>query len=176
VKEDTNMTPSEQDKLLHKLLHPSNFTRSQLEHTDIFLTTHPKGRCDGEYCTVHNRSDHSMRKFPQLWRGDRGFMERTCTHGIGHPDPDEISSISKVHGCDGCCAPMTKGDIMKTAQQEIVHDMGALQERTEIVEFLLSEKGRDIVLGLWKDDVTVFDAITQAITERDKQTGENNGK
>jgi hypothetical protein len=34
-------------------------------------------------------------------------MERKCTHGIGHPDPDEIRIINGeddgVHGCDGCC-------------------------------------------------------------------------
>ena len=37
-------------------------------------------------------------------------MERVCTHGIGHPDPDHIAFLPKdkcrwesVHGCDGCC-------------------------------------------------------------------------
>lgn len=30
------------------------------------------------------------------------MMERMCPHGIGHPDPDEIT-LDVVHGCDGCC-------------------------------------------------------------------------
>jgi hypothetical protein len=34
-------------------------------------------------------------------------MERKCTHGVGHPDPDEIRIINGeddgTHGCDGCC-------------------------------------------------------------------------
>jgi len=36
-------------------------------------------------------------------------MERTCTHGIGHPDPDEYKlhatggELELVHNCDGCC-------------------------------------------------------------------------
>ena len=77
-----------------------------LEHTDITLIVHEADRCMGEYCTVHNKSDHSMRSFPQHWRGDRGIMERTCPHGVGHPDPDSpwpANSSEWVHGCDFCC-------------------------------------------------------------------------
>jgi hypothetical protein len=48
-----------------------------------------------------------MRSFRQHWRGDRDMMERICTHGIGHPDPDDfrirMGFDSGVHGCDGCC-------------------------------------------------------------------------
>lgn len=74
-----------------------------MEHTELFfLTVHEEGTCAGEYCTIHNRSNHSMRSFPQHWRGDIGIMERRCPHGIGHPDPDEIKEHSG-HGCDGCC-------------------------------------------------------------------------
>jgi hypothetical protein len=85
---------------------------AQLEHTNVWLVTHPAGTCGGENCTVHNRSDHSMRAFRQLWRDDRGIMERLCPHGVGHPDPDEEDFWAKkygpdnymgVHGCDGCC-------------------------------------------------------------------------
>lgn len=53
------------------------------------------------------------------WRFDSGLMERICTHGIGHPDPDHMAHLQRlvsgriatqeyvdaeaVHGCDGCC-------------------------------------------------------------------------
>ena len=33
-------------------------------------------------------------------------MERTCPHGVGHPDPDSPwahDSHEWIHGCDGCC-------------------------------------------------------------------------
>lgn len=74
-----------------------------LEHTtNFFRYMHAADKCAGEFCTIHNRSDHSMRSFPQQWRGDAGFMERICPHGIGHPDPDEIE-VRLAHGCDGCC-------------------------------------------------------------------------
>lgn len=76
-----------------------------LEHTNIKLAhTHSAAKCSGRPCTIHNRSNHHMRHLPQHWRDDRGIMERTCEHGVGHPDPDEIASDT-IHGCDGCCTP-----------------------------------------------------------------------
>jgi hypothetical protein len=80
-----------------------------LENSDTVIYVHPEYSCKGEFCTIHNRSDHRMRSFPQHWRGDRGIMERVCPHGIGHPDPDEYKLLGEngwaeaVHGCDGCC-------------------------------------------------------------------------
>ena len=76
--------------------------RTQLEHSNVFLMGHNLRSCIGNYCTLHNRSDHHMRHMPQNWREDAGFMERICEHGVGHPDPDEINP-KVVHGCDGCC-------------------------------------------------------------------------
>ena len=39
------------------------------------------------------------------------LMERICSHGIGHPDPDSLAWMERngregygVHGCDGCCS------------------------------------------------------------------------
>lgn len=66
------------------------------------IYAHEATECAAEFCTVHKPSDHSMRSFRQHWRGDRGIMERICLHGIGHPDPDDLS-VDGVHGCDGCC-------------------------------------------------------------------------
>lgn len=71
---------------------------------------HDADQCSGEFCPIHNPSDHSMRDFPTHWRADRGVMERICPHGIGHPDPDDLAHLERtgrkgegVHGCDGCC-------------------------------------------------------------------------
>lgn len=82
----------------------------RLEHSgEIIYRVHDPAKCAGQPCTIHNRSDHSMRAFPQHWREDRGIMERTCPHGIGHPDPDSPwvrGSAEWVHGCcaERCCA------------------------------------------------------------------------
>ena len=79
----------------------------KLENSDVILRAHKEDVCFGEFCTIHNRSDHSMRSFPQHWRSDRAIMERICPHGVGHPDPDEykirLNKHEGVHGCDGCC-------------------------------------------------------------------------
>lgn len=82
--------------------------RNVLENTETVIWTHTKDRCiHPERCTIHHRTDHIMRNYPQYWRSDRGIMERICTHGIGHPDPDDITVILNpyegTHGCDGCC-------------------------------------------------------------------------
>lgn len=82
--------------------------RALLEHTDITIICHDEGSCLGDVCTLHKRSDHIMRSFPQHWRSDRGIMERTCPHGTGHPDPDSpwaSNSYEWVHGCChmACC-------------------------------------------------------------------------
>lgn len=68
--------------------------------------------CVGRGCSVHHPSRHHMRDWPRVWRSWHGYFERTCPHGIGHPDPDDanyLRSVGKydggVHGCDGCCGP-----------------------------------------------------------------------
>ena len=79
--------------------------KNKLEHSTEVLYTHPKEKCKGEICCIHNPSDHCMRSFTQHWRGDRGIIERICPHGVGHPDPDqEMPECEWVHGCDGCCS------------------------------------------------------------------------
>jgi hypothetical protein len=84
--------------------------RHQLEHSDeMLVNVHGPDRCVGEHCTVHNRSDHPLRAWPQHWRTDRSIMERLCPHGVGHPDPDNPwpnNDSRWLHGCDGCCATM----------------------------------------------------------------------
>lgn len=76
--------------------------KNYLEHRNIAVGTHSADKCAGEFCTIHNRSDHHMRHMKQEWRWDKGIMERICEHGIGHPDPDEINGDG-IHGCDLCC-------------------------------------------------------------------------
>lgn len=76
------------------------------------LKTHSPDKCAGEFCPIHNASDHHMREWPLNWREDTGVMERICPHGVGHPDPDDAAHNIRigrehltVHGCCGCCRP-----------------------------------------------------------------------
>lgn len=91
----------------------------------------PMDSCAGRPCVVHNPTEHHMRGWPLVWHNDRGIFERTCPHGIGHPDPDQFEFCEQartrwrpplnadilddpyprsnpyegtgIHGCDGCC-------------------------------------------------------------------------
>ena len=75
---------------------------------------HPAIACEGRPCVIHNPSNHGMGDWPLNWRGDRSLMERLCSCGVGHPDPDHmayeldrwgrVATINAgVHGCCGCC-------------------------------------------------------------------------
>lgn len=74
------------------------------------VNVHTQDQCSGEHCVIHNPSDHHMKDWPLHWRGDKKEMERTCPHGVGHPDPDDVAHQKRIrpkyvdgHGCDGCC-------------------------------------------------------------------------
>ena len=81
----------------------------------LLWSVHPRSEgCFSRGCVIHAPSDHCMRGFPTLWREDRGLMERVCSHGTGHPDPDDMSykktiltpenyHAEGIHGCCGCC-------------------------------------------------------------------------
>ena len=79
---------------------------------------HSRSSCQGKRphaCPWHAPSRHKMRTWPRVIRFEKyGLVERTCPHGIGHPDPDSLTFIGRyvaagpdpslgVHGCDGCC-------------------------------------------------------------------------
>ena len=75
----------------------------------LVLLTHEAGTCYGEFCTIHNPSEHHMIKWKQEWLGVENYMVRICPHGQAHPDPDEVNTkVPENHGCDGCCNPASQ--------------------------------------------------------------------
>lgn len=87
-------------------------------HDGRILETHGSDQCSGDFCCIHNPSEHPLSEAPLNWRSDRGLMERICEHGVGHPDPDDLAHKRRLHGDDfawgegihgccghGCCAP-----------------------------------------------------------------------
>lgn len=51
---------------------------------------------------------------PQWWNSEYEIMERECSHGVPHTDPDERAGY-EVHFCDGCCVEVIKGfDVIKS--------------------------------------------------------------
>ena len=87
------------------------------------VLVHDKKDCKGEYCCIHNPSNHIMKNWPTHWRDDRGLMERICKCGVGHPDPDDLAFKAKIfgkkfaeteaiHGCCGCCLIKNKRSLL----------------------------------------------------------------
>lgn len=96
---------------------------AQLEHSNTVLVCHDPADCAGRPCTLHNRTDHHMRHWRQHWRSDRLLMERICSHGVGHPDPDSFPGIDTVHGCDGCCALPKLDDELSSIERRALEDI-----------------------------------------------------
>lgn len=78
------------------------------------LKTHGLAQCEGNWCTMHNPSQHPLRGMPVIWRSDINLMMRVCNHGLVHPDPDDLAFKHRasgaawaercsMHQCDGCC-------------------------------------------------------------------------
>jgi len=83
------------------------------DDADVVWKVHKASVCVGDNCAIHNPSDHPLKDAKIAIRADafkHGLIERFCTHGIGHSDPDSVAFYAKqgthgmgVHGCDGCC-------------------------------------------------------------------------
>lgn len=59
------------------------------------IRTHGRGKCVGEYCTIHKPSTHHLlADFPQHWSA--GYVARVCPHGVEFVDPDEVR-VPKLH-------------------------------------------------------------------------------
>lgn len=78
---------------------------------DGWMRVHNRDACQGRGCAIHHPSGHHMRDWPTFWRDDRMVLERVCSHGVGHMDPDDAAyratrgDTDTTHGCDGCCRP-----------------------------------------------------------------------
>jgi hypothetical protein len=88
--------------------------KGKMKVTRAPLRVHAASQCAGEWCCIHNPSDHPLKDADMVIRLDRtrAPVERVCEHGTGHPDPDSLAFIISyygaseadgVHGCDGCC-------------------------------------------------------------------------
>jgi len=79
------------------------------------LMTHPEHACKGGHCCIHNPSDHPLRDAPMRWVARFKSIQRTCSHGVNHPDYDDflykirvgvsgvMLAVIGAHNCDGCC-------------------------------------------------------------------------
>lgn len=93
---------------------------------------HPPARCEGQGCPIHHPSEHHMADWPLHWRADTFVMERTCPHGIGHPDPDHLAYVKRVeakhkldcawHWNGPCsCGAATSKASLQSANTQAIH-------------------------------------------------------
>jgi hypothetical protein len=108
-------------------------TYSNLEHSKVSFRSHLEEDCTGEVCAFHKRTDHHMRKYKQFFRFGTGMMERVCSHGVGHPDPDDAKIVDGTHDgtheCDACCIRFATEEEYQNKMKEIKEN--ALQELQE---------------------------------------------
>jgi hypothetical protein len=82
----------------------------QTEMPDGRVLTHHNGNvCFGQYCPLHNPSDHSLREYPLDWDAKAGVMVRVLPDGGTEIDPDEYRLHSpekylyrNAAKCKGC--------------------------------------------------------------------------
>ena len=97
-----------------KLIENSRWSYDRFtDDSNVVWKVHKRSICAGDFCTIHNPSNHPLKDAEIAIRSDafkRGLVERFCEHGIGHSDPDSVAFFAKqgangmgVHGCDGCC-------------------------------------------------------------------------
>lgn len=73
------------------------------------MQAHAAGTCAGYWCTIHYNSPHHMVQWSQAWDSQHQRMLRTCSHGVQHPDPDDLFVHDDAfladhdYTCDGCC-------------------------------------------------------------------------
>ena len=89
----------------------------------VFMV-HTRWKCVLDWCCLHRPSEHGTRALPMLFRG--ATVDRLCTHGVEHPDPDAHAYLEFVgsegydtHGCDGCCGrEWTREDLVRESRDE----------------------------------------------------------
>jgi len=79
---------------------------AELENSDVVMSAHHPDTCVGTVCTLHKRTDHSMRGWEQSAHmvGSTIVMTRICPHGAPHTDPDDFF-IYDLALCIDCDAP-----------------------------------------------------------------------
>lgn len=76
--------------------------RTLLEPGTIVNVHHPM-LCEGEICTIHNMTEHSLRGCPQMFNNADRHMYRICPHMNFYLDPDERSVPRKYVEPDCDC-------------------------------------------------------------------------
>jgi hypothetical protein len=81
--------------------------KTELEGGVVINVHHPYA-CNGEPCTIHNRTLHGFRGFPQVFNNQDQAMYRICPHMNFWLDPDEIKRPAVYNQPDCLCEYMLR--------------------------------------------------------------------
>ena len=100
----TELTQSANKTPFIMLFEPTETTYMLENNSNVILeNVHKAAECVGDTCAIHKKTKHRMRGMPQVWRPDRGIIERLCEHGVGHVDPDSPFPKGYYEWIHGCC-------------------------------------------------------------------------
>lgn len=95
----------------------------------VLVNVHTAAECAGQWCCIHNPSNHHMALWPHHWDSFFKQMWRECPHEMHHPDPDDLTYTRSgndpgavalwLHNCDGCCQPPKTLRMPKEIEQQI---------------------------------------------------------
>lgn len=115
---------------------------------------------------IHRPMPGPWESWPTHWRGDRGIMERICTHGTGHPVAESwgyLPDYELIHGCCGCpCAP--KGDEVVERARDITAYISIGNSDDKLTQLEWSEYVHDVRSVL--NELLIHGFWTSGSTER----------
>lgn len=127
-----------------------------LEGGERLSRTHPANKCIGEFCTIHNMSDHPLRQFAQHWNG--AYMERIDL-GTGDiwADPDdphkpERPNAARCTVCDEVLYSRRVHDFISCSGGHVFVDGGTHYARRGADEWSHLEEITDWPVNLTKDE------------------------
>lgn len=75
-----------------------------LEGGQVLTGVHDEKACAGDKCPIHNVSFHNLVGMEQRWNAVYRRIERICTCGVWHIDPDDSTIYTEHDCCDlNCC-------------------------------------------------------------------------
>ncbi|MET0416082.1 MAG: hypothetical protein ABW022_08685 [Actinoplanes sp.] len=92
-------------------------TKEITQLPDGELLHHPRRRCAGTHCSLHNPMPGPWSSWPLKWHPGSQIMERVCPHGTPHPAVEQFAywqatdqTYKMIHKCDGCPCDLTTID------------------------------------------------------------------
>lgn len=101
------------------------------------LHTHPRQRCQGRYCVIHNPWPGPWADWPTYWDSFDRIMYRICPHNMAHVVAEDYlvfdwRALEHEDFCDCVCAP-TPREVFEAGKSSKIWD-GEIVEVKELTD------------------------------------------